>query len=539
MRSLFESGQTLYHQDRFWRLLFEIIVAAFLALLLIATVKYMFGNSGSSNQPIQASSSYKPLVPPGALGGSSGGGAGGSQSGRVITMPATQQNIESDERLKQLHISTQGIDSSLNKSERCEQLVTLLSPITSYDRKRTKTVHKGILAEGDSCKSLIIASDARLSTLKTTATLAQENNNASNSIALVNAMDAITNFDQERGNYTQYKHFSNLGANAKERKTQSDALLLTLQESVNAYSSNTKPDTESKVIQQFEKLSSFDLERPEPHHTAVLAMAQDITNQAQQRSTDLQELKELQDIFSGTNQISVKNTERAAKLASRFAKVPNTLLSSQQRTDIVRLTELSANYQIKQLQRYAENYKQQTDNTTLQILARQLIRIETDYSSWLQDIDATTLSTAREAKRLLRQSDARLQALITASTNVNKNMNQTTIKALLKAEKALVSLDLSRLSHEHKEALKVSKNARSGVLESNVRIKAFTKAYNTYKKNGCTKFTLSRLRQAREKLNDFDLSQGSSAFLDTINISKNYLRRNYCIESKVKTLKPI
>lgn len=536
IKILFASGKILHSQDRLWRLLFEFSIASFLAFLLITTSKYTFGKNETSSPSVQVSSSYKSTVPLGTV--SALATVNVDQPKQTSTILATPQDIESDERLQQLHISVQGIDYTLNKSERCEKLAVLLSPITPYDRKRAKAVHNNILSEGDICTNRMLASDIRLTVWKAKATAVQQNANASNSIALVNAVDALTKFDRERRTYTQYKHFNNLGDDAKEDKKQSDASLFALQESVNTYSENPNPNTENVLIQQVSELSSFDLERPEPHNLSVVAMAQDITKQAHQRSSDLRELKELQNIFSATHQISVKNTERVAELVTRFENVADTLLTPQQRTDIVELIELSAEYQIKQLGIYAEQYKHEKSNTTLQNLEQQLIFIETDYRPWLQNIAPRTLASAREARQLLHQSDARLHALITTAKNVEQKMTKTNIQALSNAKQTLTSFDLSRLSPTHAQALQVATNAQSGVLESNQRMEDFTQEYNTYVSTGCTSTTLRRLREARFKVNEFDLDRGSNEFLNTINKSKGYLRRNYCIDSAIK-IKPI
>lgn len=534
---LFTTGRELYYQDRLWQLLVQVVFASIVALGLIALFSSLFANNGTTSASFnQAQASYKPTVPPKAFGST----ASGSQSGRVLNMPVSAEDIASDERLKELHLAAQSVDKSAPKAQQCEQYVAMLNPITSYDKKRAKPVHNRILSDAERCKLNISKSDNRLKALDSAGMAYQDKASVDNAIHLVNAASAITDYDKQRTGFSSYQNYLDKTQDAEKLKVNSDNRLSTLNQAYSKFKRSASTETEAEVLKAYSQVNSLDRERElDKKNKALLQSATQLVSAQSQRTSDLKRLKALSTKVENSYNLASDELEQLAALIERLNQVNPSLLSNDERSQISYATQASFKYQEQQLSKLVRKYKAGQDIELLEPIANQYSRIKSGYPNLLADLDIDLVVTAEEVTKKIASSDERLHSLSIAAIALNKKMTPSSIDKLQNARKALTSLDLVRMNSSHKKAMSLEEKASSGVLDSNNRINHFVQAFNDYVNRGCTKSTLRELRNSKTVLTSFDIERANSKIKEAISLANTYTSRTYCVGSSFRAIKPI
>lgn len=534
---LITTGRELYYQDRLWQLLAQVVVASLVALGLIALCSILLANNGTTSASTkQASASYKPTVPPKAFGGT----ATGSQPGRVMNMPVSAEDIASDDRLKELHLAAQSVDKSAPKAQQCEQYVTMLNPITSYDKKRAKPVHNRILSDAERCKLNISKSNNRLKALDSAGMAYQDKASVDNAINLVNAASAITDYDKQRTGFNSYQNYLDETQDAEKLKSNSNSRLSALNQAYSKFKRSASTETEAEVLKAYSKVNSLDRERElDKKNKALLQSATQVVSAQSQRTNDLKRLKALSTKIDNSSNLASDELEQLAALIERLNQVNLSLLSNDERSQVSYATQASFKYQEQQLSKLVKRYQKGQDVELLEQIANQYSRIKSGYPTLLADLDNDLVVISEEVTEQIASSEERLKLLGNAAQDLNKQITQSSIEKLQKAKQALTSTDLARMTEEHKKAIALEEKASSGVLESDERIKSFVLAYNSYRQQGCTKKTLQSLRTSKEALTKLDLERSSGGVKRAINNSISPLSRSYCVQTSFKSIKPI
>ncbi|EGQ7948228.1 hypothetical protein J7X21_001993 [Vibrio parahaemolyticus] len=534
---LFTTGRELYYQDRLWQLLVQVVFASIFALGLIALCSTLFANNGTTSASSnQAQASYKPTVPPKAFGGT----APGSQSGRVLNMPISAEDIASDDRLKELHLAAQSVDKSAPKAQQCEQYVTMLNPITSYDKKRAKPVHNRILSDAERCKLNISKSDNRLKALDSAGIAYQDKASVDNAIHLVNSASAITDYDKQRTGFSSYQNYLDETQDAEKLKVNSDNRLSALNQAYSKFKRSTSTETEAEVLKAYSQVNSLDRERElDKKNKVLLQSATQLVSAQSQRTNDLKRLKTLSAKVDSSSALTSDELEQLATLIERLNQVNPSLLSNDERSQVSYATQASFRYQEQQLSKLVRKYKVGQDVELLEPIANQYSRIKSGYPQLLADLDNDLVIVSEKVAEKIEGSDNRLSSLTIAASNLSKKMTPNSIDALKKAKDALISLDLERMNDEHKKAINLEKKAVSGELESDKRINQFVLAYNTYVTQGCTKVNLRNLSSTKSALTSLDKDRATSKVKNAINMARSYTSRSYCVGSTLKSIKPI
>ncbi|HCM1035824.1 hypothetical protein HJ014_16810 [Vibrio parahaemolyticus] len=534
---LFTTGRELYYQDRLWQLLVQVVYASIVALGLIALFSSLFANNGTTSASFnQAQASYKPTVPAKAFGST----ASGSQSGRVLNMPVSAEDIASDERLKELHLAAQSVDKSAPKAQQCEQYVAMLSPITSYDKKRAKPVHNRILSDAERCKLNIFKSDNRLKALDSAGMAYQDKASVDNAIHLVNAASAITDYDKQRTGFRSYQNYLNKTQDAEKLKVNSDNRLSALNQAYSKFKRSASTETEAEVLKAYFQVNSLDRERElDKKNKALLQSATQIVSAQSQRTNDLKRLKTLSAKVDSSSDLTSDELEQLATLIERLNQINPSLLSNDERSQISYATQASFKYQEQQLNKLVKKFQQGQDVELLAPIANQYSRIKSGYPTLLADLDIDLVVTAEEVIKKIASSDERLHSLSIAAIELNKKMTPSSIDKLQNARKALTSLDLVRMNSSHKKAMSLEEKASSGVLDSDNRINHFVQAFNDYVNRGCTKSTLRELRNSKTVLTSFDIERANSKIKEAISLANTYTSRTYCVGSSFRAIKPI
>lgn len=534
---LITTGRELYYQDRLWQLLVQVVVASLVALGLIALCSILLANNGTTSASTkQASASYKPTVPPKAFGGT----ALGSQPGRVMNMPVSAEDIASDERLKELHLAAQSVDKSAPKAQQCEQYVAMLSTITSYDKKRAKPVHNRIVSDAERCKLNISKSDNRLKALDSAGMAYQDKASVDNAINLVKAAVVITDYDRQRTGFSSYQAYLDETTQAGKLKTDSDNRLSALSQAYGKFKRSASIESEALVLQAYSKVNSLDKDRElDNKHKVLLQSATQVVFEHSQRTNNLKRLKTLSAKFDGSSNLTNDDLEQLAALIERLNQVNPPLLSNDERSQISYATQASFKYQEQKLSKLVKKYTKKQDIKLLEPIVNQYKRIKSGYPTLLAELDSDLVVTSEEAIKKIVSSDKRLSSLSNAAKNLSHKMTPSSIDNLQKAKHALISIDLARMSEDHKEAIALEQKASSGVLESDQRIRSFVLAYNTYRKQGCTKTNLRTLRDSKNALTKLDIERSSTDVRNALESTVPYLSRSYCATTSISPLQPL
>ncbi|WP_290923510.1 hypothetical protein [Halodesulfovibrio sp.] len=538
MANLFDSAKELYERDRLWRILAELFASGAAAMCLIMVLGGAFGGStstGSSSSASAVTSSYTPAVPPQAFSNGSSAPSGG---GNVINMPVPQEVVESDQRLKELHIAAQRLMQIPDVGTRCEQLVPAIDKTTSYDRKRGRPVHQKIFSQGDICKKKLAASDVRLNDLQKNAEEYQLGKTGQSTVLLANSYKKVEDFDKKRTAFSQYSFACGLGKEAVQAKHDSSARLDALQKSYEQFLLRKGRPQETILIERFSALTALDKGRPESNYRKVIDSSEAIVTASQKRNENLALIDQYADAV-----------KRGDKAGLPLAKITNVLrglsgvstafISSEQQKKIALLREHTANEQLALLQKYAQMYSATNTVANMELLSEQYDVVQKGYAQYMARVLPATVALAQNVETMLKESDVRLKTLLTCSDALAQQKTNMNVRNLLIAQRSLTAFDYQRFTPRHQQAIVLANEAASGKMQSDQRLNLFRIAYTNYMQQGCTKATLANLKGANASLTVFDLERAPNDIRIARQTVQSYLTRNYCLEGSKRKIRPV
>lgn len=509
--------RSLYSRDRLWRWSIDILAGG---ALCVAAISLIQSSGPASAVSGGASATYQPpAVPPLRTTGNSGGSSGPN----TVTMPVSPQDRASDLRLKQFQVSAQKIPSNAGATERCEQLVKAADRLTDYDRNRGRPVHQTFLAEADQCRDQLQQSDLRLARLKSAGEAFQVERTAKTAIDLSVARAAIIPFDQARPSFAGLSLYSGMADIADELKQASEKRLSALQDAYLLHSRAPSRETEANLLSVRERLANFDRERPEDPFRQVVKQADRIATVVAERSSALETISRLLDSASPQD----GELSQALRLLSQIEDL-NLLPAEQVLIDEAK--NRTAKQQLHALRADVRAMGDAADAPEVERVADRYEQLQESYEAYLAELQPEVREAAEKAKNRITNSDHRLAALAAAAVAVDERMTQKNIQNLLQASEALSPMDNQRLTDEHREALSLAKRARSGVLESEERVRDFSVAYRSFTSEGCSRSTLKKLRSSSEKLTslDFEREPRLQAKVDDVTPA---IARGYCLSA--------
>ncbi|OEU71023.1 MAG: hypothetical protein BA863_07705 [Desulfovibrio sp. S3730MH75] len=524
-KQVLESVHVLYHRDKLWRILAQFVLMWIVVFCVYSLVR---GGGGNTSQNIQTRASYSPAIPHGAF--SQGGFSVGGGQGNSISMPMSTQDIQSDNRLKVLHVSAQSVDKTLPEVLQCEKMADTIAPITDYDRSRAKPVHKAIIAKADSCANKISESNARLGRLEESASAYENSKSSSTTIAAANAYSELNSFDESRSNFSMYKRAQSVSKKAFEAKQQSNQRISALSEANSAYFDSDSLTAENEVSSLYKSLSSLDKNRADVQSKTAVQNAKNIVEGAKVRASQLQEVEKYLEQLK--TKYARSTVDKAGKLLTELYTTPVTLFIEKEIEKINDLKNTIFEVLKKELDTLYLADAQNSQATKKQAFSQAYNQFVQLYPSRLDEIASNIQQAGENAVDRMKESDERLAALVRCAESVRNNSNKSNIDTLLQTQAQLTAFDLGRVDESQKSALKLCGDAKAGIILSDNRINGFVIAYNEYRRRGCSKKRLAGLRKYNNQLNTFDkermIPEVKAAYVD----AQRYLARTYCIESK-------
>ena len=521
-----EAIHVLYHEDKLWRRLAEFVL---MWIVVFCVYLFLHGGGGStSSQNMQASASYTPVVPPGAFSG--GGASGSSGSGTTISMPMNAKDMESDNRLKVLHVSAQSVDKTLPEVQRCEKMTDIMAPITDYDRARAKPVHKAIIVDGDQCVKKVQSSDARLKRLEESASVYESSKNSAAMISAANAYADLNSFDEGRSNFSIHKRAQSTAKKAFEAKQHSDQRIDALSSANSAYFENYSLAAEGEISKLYRGLSPLDKDRTDAKSSMAVQNAKNIIEGAKVRASEMRQVEQY--LTQLKAKYSRSTVDKAGRLLTELETTPKTLFTEKDSAKIESLKGTIFDVLKKELQKLYLADAKETQVKTKEAFTEAYTQFVQLYPARLGEINADIQQAGANAADEFKESDQRLATLVRSAASVRNNSSKKNVDALLQAQTQLTEFDLGRVREEQKAALKLCEDAKDGIILSDNRINAFVRAYNDFRVNGCSKKRLSTLRNNNNLLQNFDkermIPEVKAAYLD----AQRHLVRTYCLEDK-------
>lgn len=196
------------------------------------------------------------------------------QDKRIEAQTCQNRVEQSDRRLKALldaHAAAEQDDSA----QTVARLAAAYVVINTFDRSRAiSPTQKGALTNGEQAEAEIKLSDKRIQALQASAQVAATDPSATNMDNLANAANAITGFDRARMSKLQLGMLER-GQEAIDRVRESDARLSDLTSSLSIARSSADPGIRQTLIDAVAALTEFDKERATPAQQAAIAEARD------------------------------------------------------------------------------------------------------------------------------------------------------------------------------------------------------------------------------------------------------------------------